>query len=89
VVRAALEREAADVSTRTVGSEPDLGLRDEIRRALETLPERQRIAIVLHYYEDLPEDRLAEAMGCSPSAARSLVSRGMETLRGLIGGETP
>lgn len=89
VVRAALEREAADASTRPDGAEPDLGLRDEIRRALETLPERQRIAIVLHYYEDLPEDRLAEAMGCTPSAARSLVSRGMETLRGLIGGETP
>jgi RNA polymerase sigma-70 factor (ECF subfamily) len=85
VVRAALEREAAEVSRRTE-DQPDVGLRDELRTALARLPVRQRTAIVLHYYEDLSEGQLAEAMRCSVPAARSLVSHGMETLRTLIGG---
>jgi len=85
VVRAALEREAAEAD-RPV-EPPDLGLRDELRLALHQLPMRQRTAIVLHYYEDLSEEQLADAMRCSPSAARSLVSHGMQTLRTLIGGD--
>jgi RNA polymerase sigma factor (sigma-70 family) len=86
VARAALDQEAAEALNRVV-DEPDLGLRDELRTALRRLPVRQRTAIVLHYYEDLSEEQLAEAMRCSPSAARSLVSHGMATLRAVIGGE--
>jgi RNA polymerase sigma-70 factor (sigma-E family) len=67
--------------------QPDVGTRDEIRQALRRLPVRQRTAIVLRYFEDLPEDEVAAAMRCSPSAARSLVSRGMETLRTIVGSE--
>jgi RNA polymerase sigma-70 factor (ECF subfamily) len=86
VVRAALEREATEASHRTVEG-PDVGLRDQLRTALWRLPARQRTAIVLHYYEDLSEEQLAGAMRCSASAARSLVSHGMQTLRDVIGGE--
>jgi len=85
VVRAALEREAG-LATQTA-DDPDVGLRDELRSALRGLPARQRTALVLHYYEDLSEEQLADAMRCSVSAARSLVARGKETLRTLIGGE--
>jgi RNA polymerase sigma-70 factor, ECF subfamily len=85
VVRAALEREAG-LATRPV-EDPDPGLRDQLRRALHRLPARQRTALVLHYYEDLSEEQLANAMGCSVSAARSLVAHGKETLRTLIGSE--
>ena len=85
VVRAALEREAAGETNRRIEG-PDLSLRDELRTALRQLPVRQRTAIVLHYYEDLSEEQLAEAMRCSTHAARSLVSHGMATLRTLIGG---
>ncbi len=85
VVRAAVEREASLASP--VVDEPDLGLRDQLRAALRRLPARQRTAIVLHYYEDLSEEQLADAMRRSVSAARSLVSRGMETLRNVIGSE--
>lgn len=63
---------------------PELGTRDELRLALHRLPARQRTAIVLHYYEDLTEDEVAAAMRCSTAAARSLVSRGMETLRTIV-----
>jgi len=85
VVQAALEREAG-FAAQTV-HEPDLSLREHLRAALHRLPVRQRTALVLHYYEDLSEEQLAEAMRCSLSAARALVSRGKETLRTLIGSE--
>ncbi len=55
--------------------------RDLLRRALQTLPERQRVAIVLRYFEDLTEQETADAMGTSVPAIKSLVQRGMETLR--------
>lgn len=87
VERLALEREAA--RPMEVVDPPDLTVRDELRAALRRLPVRQRTAIVLHYYEDLSEEQLADAMRCSVSAARSLVSRGMETLRTAIGSEEP
>lgn len=84
IVRAALEREAG--LARPNVDEPDLGLREQLRDALRTLPARQRTALVLHYYEDLSEDQIADAMGCSSAAARSLISHGMRTLRTVIGG---
>lgn len=86
VVRAALERETAEASRSTL-DEPDPGLRDQLWAGLLRLPVRQRAAVVLRYYEDESDEQIAEAMRCSRSAARSLVSHGVETLRGLIGGE--
>ncbi|MGZ8598437.1 MAG: RNA polymerase sigma factor [Actinomycetota bacterium] len=67
--------------------QPDLESRDELRRAMQSLPMRQRAAVALRYYADLPEQQVAEALGCSVSAARSLVFRAMETLRTTIGSE--
>ena len=86
VVRAALEREAAEASNRTIEG-PDLGLRDHLWAAVERLPARQRAAVVLRYYEDQSDEQIAEVMRCSRSAARSLVSHGVQTLRNAIGGE--
>jgi DNA-directed RNA polymerase specialized sigma24 family protein len=40
---------------------------------------------VLRYYHDLSEQQAADALACSPAAARSLVLRGMTTLREQIG----
>jgi RNA polymerase sigma-70 factor (sigma-E family) len=77
-----LEREAA--APRRAAEPPELGSRDELLRALQRLPIRQRTAIVLRYYEDLPEEKVATAMRCSVPAARSLVARGMETLRSNV-----
>jgi RNA polymerase sigma factor (sigma-70 family) len=61
--------------------QPDVATREAIRRALYRLPERQRAAIVLRYYEDLTEVQTAEALQCPVGTVKSLVSRGMETLR--------
>ncbi|HEV2756378.1 MAG TPA: sigma-70 family RNA polymerase sigma factor [Actinomycetota bacterium] len=66
---------------------PDVGAQQEVLDALRALPQRQRTAVVLRYYEDLPEQQVADALGCSLSAAKSLISRGMETLRATMRGE--
>lgn len=62
---------------------------DELVRALRHLPERQRAAVVLRYYEDLTERETAEIMRCSTSAVNSLVSRAMVTLRDEMRGWEP
>ncbi len=85
VERAYLERESARPDRPE--APPELGDRDELRLALRRLPTRQRTAIVLRYYADLPEQEVAGAMRCSIPAARSLVSRGMETLRTIVRSE--
>ena len=56
--------------------------RDQLRRALRTLPARQRAAVVLRYFHDLSDQQVAEAMGCRASTVRSLISRALGTLRG-------
>jgi RNA polymerase sigma factor (sigma-70 family) len=67
--------------------EPDTGARDQLRLALLQLPQRQRTAVVLRFYEDLSETQAAELMACRPSTVRSLVNRGLHALRPLLEGE--
>jgi RNA polymerase sigma-70 factor (sigma-E family) len=75
---------------RTVASMPEGSLaghadlvdeRAWLWEALQELPVRQRIAIVLRYYEDLTEAQTAEAMGCAVGTVKSQVSAGLRKLR--------
>jgi RNA polymerase sigma-70 factor (sigma-E family) len=66
---------------------PDVDAYDEMKRALLLLPIRQRAALVLRYYEDLPESQIAEILRCRPGTVKSLLSRGIAELRTHIGGE--
>ena len=84
--RAWLSKEGAE-SARRVSSQPDVGAREDLWKALATLPARQRAALVLRYYEDLSERETAEMLGCSVAAVKSLVARGGGALRELIRGE--
>jgi RNA polymerase sigma-70 factor (sigma-E family) len=81
--RVRLERDhlRKEAAPRHVVDQPDLGTREELKTALLELPIRQRTAIVLRYYEDLSERQAADAMGISDGAVKSLVARGMDTLR--------
>ena len=60
---------------------PDLVPYDSLRSALLRLPLRQRSALVLRYFEDLPDAAIAELLRCRPATVRSLVARGLEALR--------
>ena len=82
--RAYLERERGAARAAPVPREVETD--DALWDALQTLSHRQRAAVVLRYYEDLSEAQTAEALGCSVSAVKSLVSRGLQDLRERIGG---
>ena len=54
---------------------------DFIRRAIFSLPEKQRVAILLHKYEEMDYGDIAKILECSESALKSLLFRAYETLR--------
>jgi RNA polymerase sigma-70 factor (sigma-E family) len=49
------------------------------------LPPRQRAVVVLRYYEDLSEQQIADALGCSTGTVKSTASDALKTLKRLIG----
>jgi len=53
----------------------------KIEEALATLPENQRTAILLCRQDELSYEEIAEILGCSLSATKSLIHRGRETLK--------
>lgn len=53
----------------------------ELWDALATLNERQRGALVLRFYEDLPDADIAALLGCRPATVRTTIHRGLATLR--------
>jgi len=52
-----------------------------IRRAIAALPEKQRVAVLLHKYEEMDYGEIAKILDCSESALKSLLFRAYETLR--------
>ncbi|MDP9268228.1 MAG: sigma-70 family RNA polymerase sigma factor [Acidobacteriota bacterium] len=52
-----------------------------IRRHVEELPERQRLAVVMHKYQELDYREIARVLKLSESATKSLLFRAYETLR--------
>jgi RNA polymerase sigma-70 factor (sigma-E family) len=88
VERAFLKRETAAAERESV-SWPTSSFEDRevLWRALGRLPERQRVAIVLRFYEDLPEVQVADILRCRPGTVKSRVSRGLEALRDEMRGE--
>lgn len=58
--------------------------RDEIWQALTHLPRQQRAALVLRYYEDLPDAEIAEVLGCTVGTARGYVSKALTALRARL-----
>jgi RNA polymerase sigma-70 factor (sigma-E family) len=52
--------------------------------ALRRLPARQREALVLRFYLDLPEPEIARSMGVSPGTVKSTTSRALAALGRLV-----
>ncbi len=59
--------------------------RDRMVQALRTLPVRQREAVVLRYYLDLPEAEMATAMGISTGSVKTHLHRGLAALHDQLG----
>lgn len=52
-----------------------------VRKAVLTLPEKQRAAVLLHKYEEMDYAEIAKVLECSESALKSLLFRAYESLR--------
>ncbi len=56
-------------------------LQEHVQSALELLNERQKLALLLHKFEEMSYEDIAETMEMTPSAVKSLLSRARESLR--------
>lgn len=79
-----------EVATGALPDHPDVDAiaavdaRDRLRRALASLPRRQRAVVVLRHYLDLDERATAVALGCSVGTVKSQTAKALERLRVAI-----
>ena len=73
-----------DVADGTITAEEALVRRERmlaIRSKVEALPERQRLAVIMHKYQQMDYKQIADVLKLSESATKSLLFRAYETLR--------
>ncbi|TCC56426.1 SigE family RNA polymerase sigma factor [Kribbella pittospori] len=68
------ERTVPDPATDIVNS-------DDLWRSLARLSARERVVLVLRYYQDLDDHTIADLLGIKPSSVRATASRALATLR--------
>ena len=62
----------------------DIERKDEhelLERAIRTLPDHQRVPLVLHYFEELPHQTIAGLLGISLAKVKTDIHRGREALK--------
>lgn len=74
----AVPEKSALMPTRQVDAEE---LRERVHAAMETLNDRQRMAVILHKFEGMSYADIGAAMDLSSTAVKSLLARARETLR--------
>lgn len=62
----------------------DRGVLEEVMK----LPEKYKTTIILHYFEDIPIERIAKMLGITLSGAKMRLKRGRDMLREKLGNET-
>jgi RNA polymerase sigma-70 factor, ECF subfamily len=73
-----------DVPDNSLTAEENIVRRERlaaIRQRVQALPERQRIAVIMHKYQQMDYRQIAEVLKLSESAIKSLLFRAYETLR--------
>ena len=78
------EQRPMEVPDRSPSVEQEMVARcraDMILKAIHSLPEKQRAAVLMHKYQELDYDEIARVLDCSESALKSLLFRAYETLR--------
>jgi RNA polymerase sigma-70 factor, ECF subfamily len=73
-----------DVADGTLSAEENLVRRERmlaIRSKVEALPERQKMAVIMHKYQQMDYKQIADVLKLSESATKSLLFRAYETLR--------
>jgi len=73
-----------DIADKSISVEENLVRRERlmaIRQKVQALPERQRMAVVMHKYQQMDYKQIAEVLKLSESATKSLLFRAYEALR--------
>ena len=73
-----------EVPDRSLNAEQSIMVRERmmaIRQKVEALPEQQKLAVVMHKYQQMDYKQIAEVLKKSESATKSLLFRAYETLR--------
>jgi len=68
----------------TAGAGAEVDDRDEVVRALATLPVRLRRVVVLRYMLGLTEREVSEELGIAPGTVKSQSSKGLRRLRNVL-----
>ena len=68
----------------TMGESGVWEIREQVRRAIASLPERQREAVHLTDIEGYPTREVAELLGCDEAQVRVLLSRARSALREIL-----
>lgn len=82
--RRVAERSVAQLPETSAARGSDPEDRDELWRALATLPPRMRAVLVLRYWEDLSETETSALLGCAVGTVKSQASRGLARLRAQL-----
>lgn len=69
----------------TTDSDGEVAERDRVWRAMLRLRGRQRAVLVLRYFDDASEARVAEILEIPVGTVKSTASRGLERLRRMLG----
>jgi RNA polymerase sigma-70 factor (ECF subfamily) len=75
---------AVDVPDTSLNAEQSILRRERlhaIKQHVQALPERQRMAVLMHKYQNMDYKQIAEVLHLSESATKSLLFRAYETLR--------
>ena len=57
----------------------------DVRRALQKLPEEDRLILQLFYFEDMPAKEIADALTITPEAARMRLTRARQKFKEIYG----
>lgn len=81
--RSFTEAPAAELDIGRTVPDPATGIvnTDDLWRALATLSARERVVLVLRYYQDMDDRTIADVLGIKPSTVRATASRALASLR--------
>jgi RNA polymerase sigma-70 factor (ECF subfamily) len=71
------------------GIDPDIAASVAVMGAVSQLPQRQRTALVLRYYADLPIAEVARLMDCPEGTVKTLTHKAARVLRDCLGRQEP
>ncbi|MCA1833001.1 MAG: SigE family RNA polymerase sigma factor [Actinomycetota bacterium] len=87
--RRAVESRFRFAESETHGWDVDRESSIVVRGAIDALPKRQRVCVILRYYEDMSEMEMAEVLECSPGTIKSQLSKAREKLKTALDADAP